>query len=139
MDIKVANIDAIEDLFELNKLFNNETSIGEMKNFMRINDHEIICIAYIENIPVGYCTGLIVKSICYTNSRLDIESLFVKEEFRKKGVGLSLIKFLEKEARAKNIFHFHIITNKNNEKAKSLYKKLGYSDTGEILLDKTLE
>ena len=56
-----------------------------------------------------------------------------------KGVGLSLIKFLEKEARAKNIFHFHIITSKNNEKAKSLYKKLGYSDTGEILLDKTLE
>ena len=85
MDIKIADINDIEGLFELNKLFNNDTSIEKMKNFMEINDHEIICIAYIENIPIGYCTGLIIKSICYTNARLDIESLYVKEKFRNKG------------------------------------------------------
>ena len=138
MTIKIADLNDIENLFELNKLMGNETLKEEMEKNIKINDREIICIAYIGNIAVGYCTGLIIKSICYKNSRLDIESLYVKEEYRKKGIGEALIKFLEKEAKIKNILHFHIITDNNNGKAISLYKKLGYNITGEIFLDKTI-
>ena len=128
----------MDSLYELNKLFENKTSREEMKAFMKLNDHEIICIAYVDNIAAGYCTGLMVKSVCHKSRRLDIEALFVKEEYRKKGIGKALINFLEKEAEARSILHFHIVANKKNKTAKSLYKKSGYEDTGEILLDKTL-
>jgi GNAT superfamily N-acetyltransferase len=84
-------------------------------------------------------TGLIIKSVCYGSCRLDIESLFIKEEYRKKGIGKALIKFMEKEAREKNILHFHINTNMKNKTARLFYEKLGYKDTGEILLDKTVD
>ena len=135
MEIKIANKNDIENLFELNRLKGNETEREEMEKYLDSNHYEIICIAYIGNVSVGYCTGLIIKSICYKNGRLDIESLYVKEEYRKKGIGEALIKFIEKEAMAKGINHFHIVTD--NEIALSLYRKLGYNKTEEIFLDKT--
>ncbi|MDR2971469.1 MAG: GNAT family N-acetyltransferase [Bacteroidales bacterium] len=64
--------------------------------------------------------------------------MFVKEEYRQKGIGKSLIKFMEKEALLKNIFHFHIITNKNNGKTVKFYENMKYGKSGEILLDKTI-
>jgi ribosomal protein S18 acetylase RimI-like enzyme len=138
MDIRIANTNDIENLYELNKLFKNENSKENMEKYISKNNQEIICIAYVDNSAVGYCTGIIIKSICYKNCRLDIESLFVKEKYRNKGIENKLINFMEKEAKSKNILHFHISTNKNNIKAKLLYEEMGYKDTGEILLDKTL-
>ena len=138
MYIKIADINDLENLYELNKLFENETTKEQMEKYIKQNNHEIICIAYLDNIAVGYCTGLMIKSICYKNSRLDIESLYVKEEYRRKGIGKALIKFMEKETLLKNILHYHIITNKENGKTVKFYENIGYKQTGEILLDKTM-
>ena len=138
MLIKIADINDLDNLYELNKLFENETTKEDMEISIKQNNHEIICIAYLDNIAVGYCTGLIIKSICYKNNRLDIESLFVKEEYRHKGIGKALIKFMEKEALLRKILHYHIITNKENKKTVKFYENIGYKQTGEILLDKTI-
>jgi ribosomal protein S18 acetylase RimI-like enzyme len=70
---------------------------------------------------------------------LDIEALYVKEEYRQKGIGRALIEFMEKEAYLKNIFHFHIVTNEKNIKTVKFYENLNYKKTGEILLDKTID
>jgi ribosomal protein S18 acetylase RimI-like enzyme len=69
---------------------------------------------------------------------MDIETLYVKEEYRQKGIGEKLIKYLENEALLRDIKHFHIITNDENINAIKLYEKINYKKTGEILLDKTL-
>jgi ribosomal protein S18 acetylase RimI-like enzyme len=138
MNIKIVEITDIDNLFELNKAFGIETTKEKMKSLIESNTQEIICIAYINGVAVGYCTGLIIQSVCYNEKRMDIESLFVKEEYRKTGVGKALLEFIEKEAIAKKISHFHIITERVNMNAKSLFKKLGFEDTNEILLDKTL-
>jgi ribosomal protein S18 acetylase RimI-like enzyme len=137
MYIKIADINDLENLYELNRLFENETTKEQMEKYIKQNNHEIICIAYLDNIAVGYCTGLIIKSVCYKNCRVDIESLFVKEEYRRKGIGKALMTFMEKEAVSRNILHFHIITNKKNENTVKFYENIGYTQTGEILLDKT--
>ena len=138
MNIKIVDKKDIENIFLLNKLFKNDTTLDEMNLFYEKNDNEIICIAYSDNIPVGYCTGLIIKSICYKNKRMDIETLFVKEEYRQKGIGKELLKFMEKEALLRDIKHFHIITNNDNVNAIKLYENMNYKKTGEILLDKTI-
>ena len=87
MYIKIVDKNDLGNLFELNKMFENDTTVEEMNLFFEQNNNEIICIAYLDNIPVGYCTGLIIKSICYKTKRMDIEALFVKEEYRQQGIG----------------------------------------------------
>lgn len=139
MFIKIADKKDLDNIFKLNELFENSTTKEEMGKYLDKNTNEIICIAYMDNTAAGYCTGLIIKSICHKNSRLDMESLFVKEEYRRKGIGKALINFMEKEALSRNIAHFHLTTNKENRNAQKLYKNSGYKHTGEILLDKTIE
>jgi ribosomal protein S18 acetylase RimI-like enzyme len=139
MEIKIVDKNDLEYLYELNKLFENDNTKEGMEFHLNQYNHEIICIAYLDNIAVGYCTGLIINSICYKNERLDIESLFVKEEYRHKGIGNALVKFIEKEALSRNINHFHIITNEENIKTVKFYENSDYKKTGEILLDKTIK
>ena len=137
--IKIAELEDLDSLFELNKLFDCETTKEKIEELIKTNDREIICIAYHDDFAIGFCSGLIVKSICYNTGRLDIESLFVRDGYRRKNVGMSLLKFMEQEAVKRNLLHFHILTNKKNYAAIKLYEKLGYKNTGEILLDKTIE
>ena len=139
MKIKFIDKNDLGNLYELNKLFGNDNSLENMEEFINHNENEIICIAYLNNIAVGYCTGLIIKSICYNIYRLDIEALFVKEEYRQKGIGKALIKFIENEALQKNIFHLHIIANNKNTETVRFYENIEYKKTGEILLEKNMD
>ena len=139
MKIKIVELADIDNLYELNRLFDNETTKEKIEELLKTNDREIICIAYDNNFAIGYCSGLIVKSICYNTGRMDIESLFVREEYRRNNIGMALVKFMEQEAIKRNLLHFHILTSGNNNAALKLYEKLGYTVTGEILLDKTIE
>ena len=96
METRIATIDDADDLFVLNGLFDNNTTIDLIKKSLMENDREIACIAFADGIPVGYCCGLIVKPMCYDKCRVDIEALFVREEYRRQGAGMSLIKCIVK-------------------------------------------
>ena len=135
--IRIATINDVNDLFELNSLFGNITTIELMKKALVENELEIVCIAYVDSIAVGYCSGFIVKSICYSENRADIESLYVKEKYRGRGIGKALILFLEKEFTERGIYHFHNSTYSNNTTALALYESIGYVNDGEILLEKS--
>ncbi len=137
MEVRLATANDLDDLFSLNELFENTTTKQSMRKFLEENKNEVISIAFINHIAVGYATAIIIKSICYCDNRADIETLFVKDEYRKQGVGKALMKCLENELISRGIFHFHLTTHKDNVKAQSLYKKIGFEDTGEVLLHKT--
>ncbi|MEL7624359.1 MAG: GNAT family N-acetyltransferase [Clostridiales bacterium] len=138
MEVRLATIKDIDALFVLNELFENTTTKEAMQNTIQENDREIICIAYVKGIAAGYCTGLIVKSMCYRQQRIDIETLYVRNEYRNQGIGQALIHCLERTAAAAGIYHFHINTHQVNIAAQTLYRRMGYAPTGEILLDKTI-
>ena len=133
MKIKIAEKEDLIGLFELNSLFGNDNPIEKMEKHLIQNNSEIICIAYLNNMAVGYCAATIIESVCYKNNRLDIEVLFVKEEYRNKGIGKALINFIEKEALRLNLKHFHVSANKGDENVIDLYKKLNYEITGSQL------
>ena len=138
MIIKVATTDDANALFELNSLFNNNADIESIRNSLAESDVEVVCIAYINDIAVGFCSGIIVKSMLYCEQRAEIEALYVREGFRKQGVGEALMNYLEMELIKYGVHHFHISTYDTNRNAKLLYEKCGYAKTGEILLDKTV-
>ena len=139
MTIKTVDKSDLDNFHKLNNLFGNETSKEEIENHFAQCNHEIICIAYLDNIAAGFCAGLIIKSICHKKSRLDIEALYVRDEYRQKGIGKALINFAEKEAQSRGISHFHILADAENDHAIKLYENLGYAKPGEILLDKTAD
>lgn len=127
----------IHALYELNTLFGNTATFEEMKKCILNNESEIICIAYSEETAAGFCCGHIVASVCYSEKRADIEALYVKENYRRQGIGKALLSCLEKSFAQRGIYHFHINTRNENKNALKLYQDTGFIFTGEILLEKT--
>ena len=134
--IYTATVKDADALLELNSLFGNETTIELLRQSIIENDCEIVGVAYIDNTAVGYCTGLITKSMCYSKCRLDIEALYVKENHRNRGIGKELLAFVEQCGISRGIHHFHINAYPNNGAAFDIYSKQGYIASGEVLLEK---
>lgn len=138
MELRLATIDDVDGLFELCTLFFDgfANTKERMRRSLEDSGREVVCVAFEGALAVGFCIGLIIKSVCYANPRGEIEVLYVRDEFRGKGVGLALMSFTEERLRSLGINHFHLTTDTNNLNAQRLYEKLGFEKTGEILYDK---
>lgn len=63
--------------------------------------------------------------VCEKDS-VEFKRVYVKKNYRKKGIAYDLMKKLEKKVIDENFKHSYIVTGKNNFAAISLYKKLNY-------------
>ena len=138
MEIRIATPNDEEDLLVLSEYFESDTTAEHIRQSLVENDREVVCIAFVGGAAAGYACALIVKSMFYSDDRADIEALYVRDEFRRQGIGEGLMKCLEDALVERGVRHFHITTGAENTSAQSLYRKLGYMDTGEILLDKSV-
>lgn len=94
----------------------------------RIKDEDsIILVAKIDNNIVGYIYGYI-RSDNKIKKELEsyIESLFIIEEYRNKGIGTTLINKFIDECKSKNVKYIFIENKEKNESAKFLYNRLGF-------------
>ena len=139
MMIRAATAADADALLELNSLFGNETTLQLLKQSILENNHEIVGIAYKDNLAVGYCTGLVIQSMCYGTRRLDIEALYVKERHRRQGIGKALLAFVEQRGTARGICHVHMNVHSDNEIALDAYSKQGYTPSREVLLEKDVQ
>ncbi|MEG2288419.1 MAG: GNAT family N-acetyltransferase [Clostridium sp.] len=69
-----------------------------------------------------------INSVLYCWNCLYIDVLWVKEEFRKKGYGLTLLNEVEKEAKQRGCKLIHLVTF--DFQAKDFYLKYGYEVFG---------
>lgn len=59
-----------------------------------------------------------------------VDSVFVEKKFRRKGIGLTVMKKALSVARKKNVDSIELVVNQNNVAAKRLYRKVGFKKTG---------
>lgn len=134
MEVKIANTEDVKDLFELNTLFGNVTTVELMEKCLFENNYEISCIAY-EGIAAGFCSGHIVNSICYGEKRAEIEAWYVKENYRRQGIGKALLSCLEKAFAELGIYHYHINTLHDYTNFNKRCKKFSQKSTVKVLFD----
>lgn len=66
--------------------------------------------------------------VCKKDS-VEFKRVYVKRDYRKKGIAYDLIKRLEEKVIEKDFRHSYIVTGKNNVAAIRLYEKLDYEQT----------
>ena len=89
--------------------------------FNKIDTLSEVLVAYIEGIPVA--SGALRR---YNNSTVEIKRMFVKPEYRGRGVAMLILKELESWAKELNFSTCILETGKKQIEAISLYKKAGY-------------
>jgi len=88
--------------------------------------NEVIAVVLWEKEIIGFACAQYFKSFCSESMFGEVTELYVREQFRKKGVATSLIVLLEKELNLMGVKETKIITNVKNEVARNFYSNKGY-------------
>lgn len=95
------------------------------------SDDKIVYCILLDDQPIGYAMlkGLPEKASV---------GITIDEPFWGKGYGFEVMKLVEVEAKKRGCRKISLLVHKDNQRALSLYKKLGYSDTDLKLLEKDI-
>jgi ribosomal protein S18 acetylase RimI-like enzyme len=91
-----------------------------------------------ESLTIGYIVLAFGFSFEHDGRDAFIDELFLKSEFRKKGIGKLAMDFVWEEAQRLGINAVHLEVEQHNEAGSKLYREKGYEDNGRILLTKKM-
>lgn len=136
--IRLATVNDAERLRRLNEEFNGEeTTIESIRESLRNNQQEVVIVAEEDDTLVGFVCVQLKKSFCYDDYMPEITEVFVMPEYRKRGIASNMILFTEEYCSKMYPLHkYELLTGKKNVVAQSVYRKLGYTDDGEMHLSK---
>ena len=105
----------------LNELVGGEKNRAEYIPYNKLDDIHDVIVAYDEDIPVG-SAGF--KK--YDNECAEVKRVFIKREYRGKGISKKLMELLEERARNKGYKYLILESGEPLVAAMSLYRKIGY-------------
>jgi ribosomal protein S18 acetylase RimI-like enzyme len=137
--IREAIMDDVQELVRMNILFNGSSDSAEamaarMTDPLRV---ETVIVAESDGKVVGFAALRVVPCVLYPTPHAELTELYVKEEYRQRGIGRHLVHFLEKQAMEKGAESLIVQTGLDNQPALSLYRKMGFADY-DITLQKSL-
>jgi len=134
-----ATIDDVQDLVQLNILFNgsSDSATAMAERMTEPRRVETIIIARVNGKVAGFAALRIVPCVLYPTPHAELTELYVKEDYRQLGIGKRLVQYLEELALKKGADDLLVLTGADNLPALSLYHALGFEDY-DISLQKSL-
>ena len=120
-----SNLDFMELCHELddflNELVGGEENRAEYILYNQLDDIHNVIVAYDDDIPVGS-----VSFKKYDDECAEVKRVFVKEEYRNKGIANELMELLENTAREQGYRYLILESGAPLVAAMALYRKIGY-------------
>ena len=116
-----------------NEKWTEENSLKKIKDYY--NGSKVLVIAENNNI-IGFL--IYYKMIWDNKIKLYINEIVVLKEFRNQGIGTRLLNEAEKAAEKENINNIELASHIKS-KAFQLYKKLGYKESGLVIMEKIIK
>lgn len=137
---EIADLKEIVKLLIEDNLGQNREVLGEKefeiykKAFAKIDEdkNQYLLVMKNENVIIGTCHLTILPSLTYVgSSRLMIEAVRVKKEYRGLGIGGKMIEFVKDFARKNECKIVQLTTDKKRKEAQNFYEKLGFKASHE--------
>ena len=87
---------------------------------------------------VGYIVLTFGFSLEFHGRDALVDEFYVRESFRRKGIGSRALEFIQEICRNEGINALHLEVDRNNQRAQSLYRKHGFRDHDRFLLTRWL-
>ena len=91
------------------------------------------------NEPAGYVVLTFGFSLEFGGRDAFIDELYVRDEFRRRGLGRRAIELAERACRERGIGALHLEVERANAAAQELYRRSGFRDHDRYLLTKRLD
>lgn len=109
------------------KLYKEWTGKDFDKSMVVLNSHDIVAIDSVTKEKVGVAQLIMINDPYLGRTWGLVENVFVKENYRRRGVGTELMKAAEQEARLWGCEFIKLTSNLTRVAAHKLYEAMGYS------------
>lgn len=132
-------IEMMREFYVFEKLSFNEGKLRSLLSDM-FKDKTLgrIYIAKAGNQYAGYSILTFGYSLEYYGRDALVDELYVREAYRGKGIGGSLLSRFEEICMEQNIYALHLEVDHTNYNAQEVYRKKGYKDHDRYLMTKWL-
>ena len=110
-------------------ILENDKHISKELIQNKIREKEIIIAYDVENKYIGW-----LRYSYFWDNTPFMNMLYIDENYRGMGIGKELVGFWEKQMKSKR-YNLVMTSTLSNEQAQHFYRKLGYRDSGSLLLE----
>jgi ribosomal protein S18 acetylase RimI-like enzyme len=98
----------------------------------------LACLMLLGGEVAGYVVIVFGFSIEFRGRDAFVDELFVKDEYRGRGLGTAAVSFAEGVCRDHGVRALHLEVDRENTRAQSVYRRAGFADHDRYLLTKWL-
>ena len=139
LQIKRADMTDVIALHGLCLEFNGDFTTEELiADSLLNNRQEMVLVAYEDEFPVGFLCGQIRRSMCYEALHGEVAELYIREEYRRRGIAKKLVELIEFEFKKHDVFIIDIVTSLDNHTAQAFYSSCGYTRKTRLIYRKKI-
>ncbi len=127
--IRFASPEDAQELIDMNREFNgvDNLNIEEVKNDIA-QGRELIAVADAQECLAGFCCVQVYKSFCYNKSIAELTELYVRPEFRHKGLASRMINAQVNAIKPLGVSELEVITAADNRAGHTVYRANGFEE-----------
>jgi ribosomal protein S18 acetylase RimI-like enzyme len=146
ISLKEAALDDVPAILEMMAAFNaidnypfdKNLTLKNLKHFISTPNLGRLWIIYDSNVVAGYMVLAFAFSFEYKGRDAFIDEIYLKDEFRNKGIGKLAMSFVEQQAKSLGVKTLHLEVEQHNARANKIYIDQGFANNGRMLLTKKL-
>lgn len=121
----------VQLMFALNSEDDEELPLSNEKvhtffEFIKTDSSNQLFTIKQDSLLIGYCIVITFFSNEFGGECLEIDELYIKPNFRNKGLGKEVMQYLEGYARSKKLVMMFLIATSNNKRAQRFYERFGF-------------
>jgi ribosomal protein S18 acetylase RimI-like enzyme len=134
-----ALVEMMRDFNEHERIAFDEAEVRAVLAQLFTNDsYGLIYLIRLGGEVAGYVVITFGFSIEFRGRDALIDELFVKDEFRGRGLASAALRHAEGVCRERGVRALHLEVDRGNARAQSVYQRAGFEDRGNYLLNKWL-
>lgn len=141
LKVRVATAEDAEQLLDMAREFGCEelADADSVRASLESNAQEIVIVSEEEGVLAGFLCLQLKRSFCCSLCSPEINRVYVRPKFRKRGLAGAMVSFTEHCCRKKGTGNeIEILTGSLNSPAHTVYERLGYRNDGAKHLVKTI-
>lgn len=146
IDFKIATEKDVPEILKMMEQFNSIDNYSfdrrqTKENLLLFLTNQNLGRAWVitsNNLIISYIVLAFGFSFEYGGRDAFIDELFLKTEFRQKGVGKLAMDFIQDEAAGLGVKAVHLEVEQHNEGGRKLYRQKGFENKGRVLLSKKI-
>jgi len=122
---------AVEEMLPIKTDVDLYIKLNELKKMITL-------AAYDDDVLIGYANFLLSPNLHYSKLTAVTESFFIKEDYRKTGAGMALLKEMEKLAKENGAVAFMVTAPSDSKLSVVMEKNKAYKETNKVFFKSLL-